>query len=186
MSHPGPLLSNFRRYLWRKKHCPFGKEFTVFEGPTIDSNSGYFNFTGSRQRDVPRWTNVGGPIPTCGRPIYSSLQVTISRVNNQGVVKSIRRIFYFPTNPDAKGSDEPDGEEVEVVNNSIGKLSSASSTKPPSKTFHSQVISRNPRNFRPVLSTIASSNTPTSLNPYPARPALPPPMRPSPIPQPRK
>ncbi|MBW0471471.1 hypothetical protein O181_011186 [Austropuccinia psidii MF-1] len=48
--------------------------------------------TGSRQRDVARWTNVGGPIPIGGRPIYSSSEVAISRINTEGVVKRIRRI----------------------------------------------------------------------------------------------
>ncbi|MBW0500635.1 hypothetical protein O181_040350 [Austropuccinia psidii MF-1] len=40
--------------------------------------------TGSRQRDVARWTNVGGPIPIGGRPIYSRSEVPISRINTEG------------------------------------------------------------------------------------------------------
>ncbi|MBW0509610.1 hypothetical protein O181_049325 [Austropuccinia psidii MF-1] len=59
--------------------------------------------TGSRQRDVARWTNVG-------RPIYSSSEVPISSINTEGVVKRIRRIADSPTDPDAAGSDELDGE----------------------------------------------------------------------------
>ncbi|MBW0577512.1 hypothetical protein O181_117227, partial [Austropuccinia psidii MF-1] len=58
--------------------------------------------TGSRQRDVARWTNVGGPIPDGGRPIYSSSEVPISRINTEGVVKRIRRIADSPTDPDAE------------------------------------------------------------------------------------
>ncbi|MBW0593475.1 hypothetical protein O181_133190, partial [Austropuccinia psidii MF-1] len=40
--------------------------------------------TGSRQRDVARWTNVGGPIPIGGRPIHYSSEVPISRTNTDG------------------------------------------------------------------------------------------------------
>ncbi|MBW0530241.1 hypothetical protein O181_069956 [Austropuccinia psidii MF-1] len=59
--------------------------------------------TGSRQRDVVRWTNVGGPIPVGGRPIYSSSDVPIFRINTEGVVKGIRRIADSPPDPDPEG-----------------------------------------------------------------------------------
>ncbi|MBW0551342.1 hypothetical protein O181_091057 [Austropuccinia psidii MF-1] len=62
--------------------------------------------TGSRQRNVARCTNVGGPIPVGARLIYSSSEVPISRINTEGVVKRIRVIAYSPTDPDAEGSDE--------------------------------------------------------------------------------
>ncbi|MBW0489485.1 hypothetical protein O181_029200 [Austropuccinia psidii MF-1] len=65
------------------------------------------------QRDVARWTNGGEPIPVGGRPIYSSSEVPISRINTEGVVKRIRQIANSPPDPDAEGSDELDGEEVE-------------------------------------------------------------------------
>ncbi|MBW0473291.1 hypothetical protein O181_013006 [Austropuccinia psidii MF-1] len=55
--------SNIRRYLWSKKDGPFGKEFPVSEAPTLHGTSGYSALTGSRQRDVARWTNVGRSIP---------------------------------------------------------------------------------------------------------------------------
>ncbi|MBW0467140.1 hypothetical protein O181_006855 [Austropuccinia psidii MF-1] len=90
--HPGAALSNVRRYLWSKKGGPFGKEFPVSEAPTPDGTPGYFSLNGSRKRDVARWTDVGGPIPAGGRPIYSSSEVPISRIKNKGVVKRIRRI----------------------------------------------------------------------------------------------
>ncbi|MBW0535914.1 hypothetical protein O181_075629 [Austropuccinia psidii MF-1] len=76
--------------------------------------------TGSRQRDVARWTNVGGPIPVGGRPIYSSSELPISRINTDSVMKRIRRIAYSPPDPDAEGSDELDGAEVEVVPHLVG------------------------------------------------------------------
>ncbi|MBW0473369.1 hypothetical protein O181_013084 [Austropuccinia psidii MF-1] len=55
-------------------------------------------------------TNVGGPIPVGCRPIYSSSEVPISRINTEGILKRIRQIADSPPDPDAKGSDELDGE----------------------------------------------------------------------------
>ncbi|MBW0576617.1 hypothetical protein O181_116332 [Austropuccinia psidii MF-1] len=101
----GVPTSNVRRYLWSRKDGPFGKELPVSEAPTPDGTSGYSHLTVSRQRDVERWTNVGGPIPIVGRQIYSSSAVPISRINTEGVVKRIRRIADSPTDPDAEGSD---------------------------------------------------------------------------------
>ncbi|MBW0500457.1 hypothetical protein O181_040172 [Austropuccinia psidii MF-1] len=91
--------------------------------------------TGSRQRDVERWTNIGGPIPVGGRPIYSISEVPISRINTEGVVKRIRRIADSPTDPDDEGSDELDGEEVVVVSHSVDHQSSTSSSQPLAKIF---------------------------------------------------
>ncbi|MBW0574168.1 hypothetical protein O181_113883 [Austropuccinia psidii MF-1] len=71
----GKQASNVRRYLWSKKDGPFGKEFPVSEAPTLDG----------MQRDVARWTNVGRPIPVGGRPIYSSSEDPISRINTEGI-----------------------------------------------------------------------------------------------------
>ncbi|MBW0555397.1 hypothetical protein O181_095112 [Austropuccinia psidii MF-1] len=144
---PGMPASNVRRYLQRKKDGPFGKDFPVSEAPTPD-------VTGSKQREVARWTNVGGPIPIGGRPIYSSSEVPISRINTEGVVKRIRQIVDSPTDPDAESSDELDGEEFEVVLNSAGHQYITSPSQPPSKRLQSQVIPSNLRNFQPVLSTI--------------------------------
>ncbi|MBW0552042.1 hypothetical protein O181_091757 [Austropuccinia psidii MF-1] len=86
----GKQASNVRRYLWSKKDGPFGKELPVYEAPTLDGTSGYSALTGSRQRDVTRWTNAGRPIPVGGRPIYSSSEVPISRINTEGIVNRIR------------------------------------------------------------------------------------------------
>ncbi|MBW0564512.1 hypothetical protein O181_104227, partial [Austropuccinia psidii MF-1] len=141
--------------------------------------------TGSRKRDVARWTNVGGPIPVGGRPIYSSSEVTISRTNTEGVVKRIRRIADSPTDPDAEGSDELDGEEVEVVPHSIGHQSSTSSTQPLANRFQSQVIPSTPRTLQPVLDFIPTTIPPSSPSTSHARPALNPVVRPSPSQQPR-
>ncbi|MBW0560001.1 hypothetical protein O181_099716 [Austropuccinia psidii MF-1] len=113
--HTGVPNSNVRRQLWSRKDGPFGKEFPVPEEPNPDGTSGYSHLTGSKQRDVARWTNVGGPMPVGGRPISSSSEVPIFRINTELVVKRIRRISDSPTDPDAEGSNELDGEEVVVV-----------------------------------------------------------------------
>ncbi|MBW0486363.1 hypothetical protein O181_026078 [Austropuccinia psidii MF-1] len=171
-SFTGPLASNFRRYLWSKKYEPFGKALPVSEAPTPDDTSGYSNLTGSRQRDVAMWTNVGGPIQVCGRPIYSSSEVPISRINTKGVVKRGRQIYDSPPDPDAEVSDEVDGEEVEVVHNSIGHQSSTSPSHPPSKKFQSHIIPSTPRTFQPTLATLPTSLPPSLTSSSTARPAL--------------
>ncbi|MBW0565107.1 hypothetical protein O181_104822 [Austropuccinia psidii MF-1] len=123
-------------------------------------------FVDSRKRDVARWTNVGGPIPVGARPIYSRSEVTISRINAEGMVKQIRQIDNSPPYLDAEGSDELDGEEVEVVPNSAGNPPNTSASQPPAKRFQSHIIPSTPRNIQPTL-----SNIPTSIPP--ASPGLP-------------
>ncbi|MBW0547312.1 hypothetical protein O181_087027 [Austropuccinia psidii MF-1] len=129
------------------------------------------------QRDVARWTNVGGPIPVGGRPIYSSSEVPISRINTEGIVKRIRQIANSPPNQDAEGSDESDGEEVEVLPNSAGHPSNNSPSKLPAKRLQIQVIPSTPRTFQPTLATIP----PASPHSSHTRPAFNPAVRPSPI-----
>ncbi|MBW0575016.1 hypothetical protein O181_114731 [Austropuccinia psidii MF-1] len=133
----GKQASIVRRYLWSKKDGPIGKEFPVSEAPTLDCTSGYSALTGSRQRDVARWTNVGGCFPVCGRPIYSSSEVPFSGSNTEGIVKGIRQIANSPTDADDEGSDELDDEEAVVVPNSVGHPSNTSPSQPPAKTFQS-------------------------------------------------
>ncbi|MBW0515196.1 hypothetical protein O181_054911 [Austropuccinia psidii MF-1] len=163
--HTGLPASNIRSYLWSKNDWPFGKELPVSKAPTPDGTSGYSNLTVSRQRDVARWTNVGGPI-------YSSSEVQISRVNTEGVVKRIRQISISPPDPDAEGSDKLDGEEVEVVHNSVGHQSSTSPSHPPSKRFQSHIIPRTPKPFQPSLATNPTSLPPDSPISSTTRPAL--------------
>ncbi|MBW0466320.1 hypothetical protein O181_006035 [Austropuccinia psidii MF-1] len=129
---PGAPIYSVRRYLWSKKDGAFEKEFPAPEAPIPDGTSGYYSLTGSRKRDLARCTNVGGPIPVSGRPIYYSSEVPISRVNSQGVVKRLRKIANSPTDPNAEGSDDLNG-EVEVVPNSIGHQSSSSTSQPASR-----------------------------------------------------
>ncbi|MBW0557174.1 hypothetical protein O181_096889 [Austropuccinia psidii MF-1] len=136
-------------------------------------------------RDVARWTSVGWPISVGGRPIYSSSQVPISRINTEGVVKRIRRISDSPTDPDAESSDELDGEEVVVVPHLVGHPSSNSSAQPLPKRFQSQVIPITARTFQPVLASLPTAIPPSSPSTSHSRPALNPEVRPSPSQQPR-
>ncbi|MBW0495466.1 hypothetical protein O181_035181 [Austropuccinia psidii MF-1] len=138
-----------------------------------------FQLTGARQRDVARWADVGD------RPIYSSSQFPISRINTEGIVKRIRQIANSPPDPDAEGSDELYGEVVEGIPHSSGHLSKSSPSQPPDKRFQSQVIPSTPRNFQPTLSTIPTSILPASPHSSHTRPALNPAVRPSPIQQSR-
>ncbi|MBW0497042.1 hypothetical protein O181_036757 [Austropuccinia psidii MF-1] len=107
---PGVPVPKVRRYLWRKKDVPFGREFPVSQAPTPDGTSMYSSW----------WTKTGGPIPVGGMPIYSSAEVPIPRIKKQGVVKQIRRIANSPTDPDSEGINELDGEELQIVNPSVG------------------------------------------------------------------
>ncbi|MBW0550185.1 hypothetical protein O181_089900 [Austropuccinia psidii MF-1] len=131
--HTGKQASNVRRYLW---------------------------MTGSRKRDVARWTNVGGPIPVSGKPINYSSEFPISRINTEGIVRRIRQIANSPPDTNAEGSDELDGEDIEVVPNSAGHPSNTSPSQPPAKIFQSQLIPSTPRTFQPTLATIPTSIPP--------------------------
>ncbi|MBW0463654.1 hypothetical protein O181_003369 [Austropuccinia psidii MF-1] len=97
----------------------------------------------------------------------------------------MRRIANSPTDPNAEGSDELDGEEIEVVPHSIGHQSSTSPSHHASRIFQSQVIPMNHRDFQPVLSTIPSSIPPPSPNLSTSMPALVSLVMPEPIPNPR-
>ncbi|MBW0489714.1 hypothetical protein O181_029429 [Austropuccinia psidii MF-1] len=79
------------------------------------------------------------------------------------------------------GSEELDGEDVEVLLSSAGNQSSTSPSQPASKISQIKVVPSTPRNFQPVLSTIP----PLSKSLSTARPSLVPKVRSSPIPQPR-
>ncbi|MBW0491659.1 hypothetical protein O181_031374 [Austropuccinia psidii MF-1] len=96
-----------------------------------------------------------------------------------------QRIANYPPNPDAEGSDELDGEEVEVVPHSAGHPVNSSPSHPPAKRLQSHIIHNTPRNFQPTIATIPTSIPPPSPNPSHTRPALNEAVRPSPIPHPR-
>ncbi|MBW0557834.1 hypothetical protein O181_097549 [Austropuccinia psidii MF-1] len=109
----------------------------------------------------------------------------ISRINTEGIVKRIRQIANSPPDPDAEGSYELDGEEVEVVPNSACHLSNNSPSQPPAKRFQSQVIPSTPRTFQPTLTTIPTYIAPASPHSSHTTTALNSAVRPPPIQQPR-
>ncbi|MBW0483742.1 hypothetical protein O181_023457 [Austropuccinia psidii MF-1] len=139
---PGPMASNIRIYLWSKKAGPFEKELPISDGPTPDGTSGY------------------------------SDSVPISRINTEGVVKGIRRIANCPLDMDAEGSDELDGEEVEVVNNPGSHQSRTSPSQPPAKRLQSYLIPSKPRNFQTTLATIPTCLPPALPISFHTRPAM--------------
>ncbi|MBW0580609.1 hypothetical protein O181_120324 [Austropuccinia psidii MF-1] len=108
-----------------------------------------------------------------------------SKINTEGIVERIRQIADSPPDLDAEGSDELDGEEVQVVPNSAGHPSNTSLSQPPAKRFQIQVIPRTPRTFQPTLSTIPTSISPASPHSSHTRPSLNPAVRLSPIQQSR-
>ncbi|MBW0564513.1 hypothetical protein O181_104228 [Austropuccinia psidii MF-1] len=117
-------------------------------------------------------------------PIHYSSEVPISRTNTDGVVKlvkKIRRIADSRFDPDDEGSDDLDGEEVEVVPHSVNHPSSNSSAQPHSNIFQSQVVPSTPRAFQPMLASIPSTIPPPSPTTSHTRPALNPEVRPSPL-----
>ncbi|MBW0517182.1 hypothetical protein O181_056897 [Austropuccinia psidii MF-1] len=139
-------------------YCFIGKKPCRHTGKKSSNVRRYWWMTGSRQRDVARWTNDGGLIPVGGRPLYSSSEFPISRINS---------------------SDELDGEEVEVISHSVSHPSNSS----PAKRFQSQVTPSTPRNFQPTLAKIPTSIPPASPHSSHTRPALNTAVIPSPIQQ---
>ncbi|MBW0492638.1 hypothetical protein O181_032353 [Austropuccinia psidii MF-1] len=170
---PGSEASNIRRYLWRKKDGPFGKEF-----PAPDATSGNSDCEPSRGM----WQD-GTMLE--GRPIHSSSAVPISRIKTEEVVKRMRRIVDSPPDPDSEGSDELDGEEAEVVNNLVGQNSRTLPPQPPAKRFQSFLIPSTPQNFQPTLASIPTSLPHSSPSSYQTRPSMNPAVSPSPIKQSR-
>ncbi|MBW0514276.1 hypothetical protein O181_053991 [Austropuccinia psidii MF-1] len=90
-----------------------------------------------------------------------------------------------PPDSDGEGSDELDGEEVEVIPHSTGHPSNSSPFQPPSKRFQSQFIPSTPRDFQPNLATFPTTIPPASPHSSHTRPALNPEVRPSPVQQSR-
>ncbi|MBW0509399.1 hypothetical protein O181_049114 [Austropuccinia psidii MF-1] len=166
-------------------YCFIGKKRCHQTGKQASNIRRYLWMTGSRQRDVTRWTNVGGPIPVGGRPIYSCSEVPISRINTEGIVKRIILIANAPPDPNAEVSDELDGAEVEVIPHSSGHPSNGSPSQPPAKRFQSKVIPSTTRSFQPTLATIPTSIPPASPHYSHTRLSLNTEVRPSPIQQSR-
>ncbi|MBW0509612.1 hypothetical protein O181_049327 [Austropuccinia psidii MF-1] len=153
--HYNPRSSKFH-------YCFLGKKPCHQTGRQVLNVRRYLWITGSRQRDVARWMNVGRPLPVGNKKNSDS-----------------------PPNPDSEGSDKLDGEEVDMVPHSACHPVNSSPSHPPAKKLQSHIIHNTPRNFQPTLATIPTSIPPASPNPSHTRPALDQALRPSPIPQPR-
>ncbi|MBW0495513.1 hypothetical protein O181_035228 [Austropuccinia psidii MF-1] len=95
-----------------------------------------------------------GPLPVGGRPIYSGSEVPISKMNNEGVMKQVRRIANSPPDLDAEGSDEIDSEEVDVVPISSGHPVNYSPSHPPAKRLQSHIIHNTPTSLQHILATV--------------------------------
>ncbi|MBW0584592.1 hypothetical protein O181_124307 [Austropuccinia psidii MF-1] len=77
---PGALISNIRQYLW---------------------------MTGSRQRDVARWTNVGGPIPIGGSEEDEVVSNSIGHKSSTSPSQPASRIFQSQVIPSTPISFQP-------------------------------------------------------------------------------
>ncbi|MBW0496127.1 hypothetical protein O181_035842 [Austropuccinia psidii MF-1] len=148
--------------------------------------------TGKQASNIRRylWSKknrpFGNKFPVSEAPTLDGIsEVPISRINSEGIVKQIRQIADSPPDLDVEGSDELDGEEVEVVPNSAGHPSNTSPSQSPANRFQSQIIPSTPRNFQPTLATTPTSIPPASQHSSHTRPALNQEVRPSPIQQPR-
>ncbi|MBW0484408.1 hypothetical protein O181_024123 [Austropuccinia psidii MF-1] len=128
---------------------------------------------------------IGGPQDQ-NRPLSPNLlglqgcHGTIRMAHGLGPLEGSRTIKLL-ISPKLLGSDELDGEEVEVITHSAGHPSNGSPSQTPSKRFQSQVIPSIPRNFQPTLATIPTSIPPASPHSSHTRPALNPAVRASPI-----
>ncbi|MBW0571245.1 hypothetical protein O181_110960 [Austropuccinia psidii MF-1] len=114
------------RRLWSsiKKGGRFGLEAPVDEPPTSDATSGHSNLTGSRMRGVQQWNNtssswaaIGGSIHPQGNPIGVAPEVPILVTRKDGKLGRLKRnlVVQDEIDTDAEGSDEIDGEELEMT-----------------------------------------------------------------------
>ncbi|MBW0565725.1 hypothetical protein O181_105440 [Austropuccinia psidii MF-1] len=162
--------------LWSsiKKGGKFGLEAPVIEPSTSNATSGHSNFTGSRMRGVQQWTNTnsswantGGPIPPQGNPIGVSPEVPILVTRKNGRIGKLKRnlVVQDEINTDAEGSDEIDGEELEITTPIQKRRIQCPSLSPaPASTTIHEVI-RSPQPPEPPIrsptwpSTLVSTST---------------------------
>ncbi|MBW0506506.1 hypothetical protein O181_046221 [Austropuccinia psidii MF-1] len=114
------------RRLWSsiKKGGRFGLEAPVDEPSTSHASSGHSNLTGSRMRGVQQctitsssWAKTGGPIHPQGNPIGVAPEVPILVTRKDGRLGKLNRnlVVQDENDIDAEGSDELDGEELEMT-----------------------------------------------------------------------
>ncbi|MBW0490044.1 hypothetical protein O181_029759 [Austropuccinia psidii MF-1] len=121
-----PCINYNPRRFWRsiKKGGRFGLEAPVDEPPTSDATSAHSNLPAFRMRGVQQWTNTssswantGGPIHPQGNPIGVAPEVPILVTRKDGRLGKLRRslVVQDKNDTDAEGSDEIDGEELEIT-----------------------------------------------------------------------
>ncbi|MBW0517608.1 hypothetical protein O181_057323 [Austropuccinia psidii MF-1] len=114
------------RRLWSsiQKGGRFGLEAPVDEPPTSDATSGNCNLNGSRMRGVQQWTNTssswantGRPIHPQGNPIEVAPEVPILVTRKDGRLGRLKRnlVVQDENDTDTEGSDELDGQELEMT-----------------------------------------------------------------------
>ncbi|MBW0559187.1 hypothetical protein O181_098902 [Austropuccinia psidii MF-1] len=163
------------RRLWSsiKKGGRFGLEAPVDEPPTSDATSGHSNLTGPRMRGVQKWTNTsrswannGGPINSQGNPIGVAPEVPILVTRKDGRLGKLKRnlVVQDKNDTDAEGSDELDGEELEMTTPISKRRIKSTSLSPvqASTTTHEVISPPNHLNLQ--------------LDPQPGHPHLPPPV----------
>ncbi|MBW0493418.1 hypothetical protein O181_033133 [Austropuccinia psidii MF-1] len=152
-----------------KKGGIFRLEAPVDEPPTSDATSGYCNLTGSRMRGFQQWNNtssswanIEGSIHPQGHPIRVAPEVPILVTRKDGKLGRLKRnlVVQDEIDTDAEGSDEIDGEELEITT-PIQKRRIQSTSKSPvqASTTNNEVI----RSPQPPKLPIRSPTRPSTL-----------------------
>ncbi|MBW0495875.1 hypothetical protein O181_035590 [Austropuccinia psidii MF-1] len=100
-----------------KKGGRFGLEAPVDETPTSDATSGYSNLTGSRMRGVQQWNNTSSSWANIGGSIHPK-EIPLEwpqRFPFWSPEKMENLVVEDEIDADAEGSDEIDGEELEMT-----------------------------------------------------------------------
>ncbi|MBW0519748.1 hypothetical protein O181_059463 [Austropuccinia psidii MF-1] len=108
------------------------------------------------------------------------MSADIYEVRNMDLFGKEFQVSEAPT-PDGTYRDVLDGEEVEVIHNSISHQFSTSPSHPHARRFQSNLILSTPNTIQPTLDTVPTSLPPPSPTSFTTRLALIPEVRPSPI-----
>ncbi|MBW0549513.1 hypothetical protein O181_089228, partial [Austropuccinia psidii MF-1] len=172
------------RRLWSsiKKGGRFGLEAPVDEPPTSDSTSGHSNLTGSRMRGVQQWNNtrsswanIGGTIYPQGNPIGVAPEVPILVTRKDGKLGKLKRnlVAQDEIDTDAEGSDEIDGEELELTTPIQKRRIQSLSPSPAQASTTNHEVIRSPQppqltNSFPTRPCTLAQPLPISNNQWPA------------------
>ncbi|MBW0534979.1 hypothetical protein O181_074694 [Austropuccinia psidii MF-1] len=159
------------RRLWSsiKNGGRFRLEAPVDEPPTSDATSGHSNLTGSKMRGVQQWNNtsiswanIRGSIHPQGNPIRVAPEVPISVTRKDGKPGKLKRnlVVQDEIDTDAEGSDEIDGEELEITTPiQKRRIQSTSQSPVQASTTNNEVI----RSPQPPQLPIRSPTRPSTL-----------------------